>query len=450
MQALILAAGDGGRLKEVTRGTPKSLLEVWGVSILDRGILTLRDAGVRDVVLVVPPGSLGRQIREHYGDHWRGVKLGYVENPEHERGVATSIVKARSLIKDDFLLVLGDNLFEKSIVEDMIQARGDFVVGVDSMAHLPPQYEDGLKVQLEDDRVTGWSKEIDSPYYVTGVNRCSQAALEAYEEVLREGYEDRLDCIPWLYEHGHQVTVLDAHGRFWLDVDTPRDYRLAWDEVFDWAVQSRLKKPALFTRLLNLPLSTRLAKVFARTSLTPNQITGLAVGIASIAFLSFAAGLAPLGGLFAYLAAMVDATDGKVARLKHMSTPQGGFLDSAGDRLTEFLVIVGVGVGGHLSGISWALPLAVVAWAGYIGEFYVKELYLDLKPQSAPGWKRLAPRFQENDLLRLRNRDSSFFLILLGSLVGLQLWALLLLVALVYPALIAHVRGALEALNTYQ
>ncbi len=59
--AVILAAGDGGRLQRVTNGTPKCLLAVLGLTLLERNILALRDAGIQQVFVVM--GCQGTAIK---------------------------------------------------------------------------------------------------------------------------------------------------------------------------------------------------------------------------------------------------------------------------------------------------------------------------------------------------------------------------------------------------
>ena len=102
MKALILAAGDGTRMESAV---PKVLLSLHGVPLILRTVLTLREAGITEMIVVI--GFKGDLVREFLGDGSRyGVKIGYAVNSGYERENATSILKAEQLVDEKFLLVM--------------------------------------------------------------------------------------------------------------------------------------------------------------------------------------------------------------------------------------------------------------------------------------------------------------------------------------------------------
>jgi len=85
MKALILAAGDGGRLGNLTKNKPKPLIQLLGLSLIERVILTVKQVGVDEFVIVI--GYLGDKIKEKLGDGNRyGVKITYIENEGWQKG----------------------------------------------------------------------------------------------------------------------------------------------------------------------------------------------------------------------------------------------------------------------------------------------------------------------------------------------------------------------------
>ncbi len=83
MQAVILAAGQGIRLRPLTDHCPKCLVEVGGRPILRYQLEALADAGVRECVIVV--GHRAAQVRDLFGTRFRDVSITYVENEIFDR-----------------------------------------------------------------------------------------------------------------------------------------------------------------------------------------------------------------------------------------------------------------------------------------------------------------------------------------------------------------------------
>jgi glucose-1-phosphate thymidylyltransferase len=116
LKAVILAGGTGTRLKPLTFWTNKHLLPVGNYPMICYGIARLRDAGIRDIVLVTGRTSLGAFADVlGSGRDW-GVSLIY-RVQEEAGGIAQALDLARPAIQPDekFAVLLGDNLFEESL-----------------------------------------------------------------------------------------------------------------------------------------------------------------------------------------------------------------------------------------------------------------------------------------------------------------------------------------------
>ena len=81
MQAVILAAGKGTRLKAKTDTLPKAMIEIEGKPLLEYSLDALIEAGLRDVIMVV--GFHHESITRRFGNHYRGLKIQYVENDKY-------------------------------------------------------------------------------------------------------------------------------------------------------------------------------------------------------------------------------------------------------------------------------------------------------------------------------------------------------------------------------
>jgi choline kinase len=130
MQAVILAAGQGSRLRPLTDHRPKCLVKVQGKPILEYQLEALCAAGVRECVIVV--GHLAAQVRNTIGRRYRNLSITYVENEIYDRtNNIYSLWLARTKITDDVLLLEGDLIFEPELLMDVLNAPYENVAVVD-------------------------------------------------------------------------------------------------------------------------------------------------------------------------------------------------------------------------------------------------------------------------------------------------------------------------------
>ena len=83
MQAIILAAGMGKRLGELTKDNTKCLVKVNGISLIDRVLTQLSVINLSRVIIVV--GYQGKKLQEYLGDSYKGITLKYIENPIYDK-----------------------------------------------------------------------------------------------------------------------------------------------------------------------------------------------------------------------------------------------------------------------------------------------------------------------------------------------------------------------------
>jgi NDP-sugar pyrophosphorylase family protein len=107
MQAVILAGGLGTRLGELTKATPKPMVNVAGKPYLEHQILILAQQGIRDLVLLT--GYLGEQIQDYFGNGEKcGVSIRYSQESSPQ-GTGGALRDGGSFLDDSFLLIYGDS-----------------------------------------------------------------------------------------------------------------------------------------------------------------------------------------------------------------------------------------------------------------------------------------------------------------------------------------------------
>ena len=111
MQAVVLAAGKGTRLRPLTNDKPKVLVEVDGTPLIEDLFDNLLAIGATELVVV---GYKAEQIIDRYGDAYEGVPITYTHQRE-QLGLAHAILQAEPHIDGPFMLMLGDNVFRGNL-----------------------------------------------------------------------------------------------------------------------------------------------------------------------------------------------------------------------------------------------------------------------------------------------------------------------------------------------
>ena len=236
MRGVVLAAGDGGRLRPLTDRQPKVLLPVRGRPLISYPLEALASQGITDIAIVV--GYRARQVTEVL-QGWapRGCSLEFGHNPDYEGGNALSLRVARDFVGDDpFVLCMGDHIIEPALVSMLLAARpAAATLVVDSEASLESQLNDATRVLVDgDNRLVRIGKRLRTWNAVdTGVFRFAPDVFSTVDDLYgRRGDSLELsEVMRFLAAHDPHVDTCDASGLFWTDVDTVDDYRSAEQQV---------------------------------------------------------------------------------------------------------------------------------------------------------------------------------------------------------------------------
>lgn len=146
MQAVILAAGKGLRLRPFTEKHPKPLIPIAQKPLLKYTLETLPDS-ITEIIIVI--GYLGNQIQDYLGDEWNGKPIKYVVQ-ENLVGTGDALLQAKDLVEENFLVVNGDDLYSKKDLTALLNYPYSILVWQTTTA-----YEFGLNV-TEDDQLVGF------------------------------------------------------------------------------------------------------------------------------------------------------------------------------------------------------------------------------------------------------------------------------------------------------
>ncbi len=156
MQCVVLAAGEGKRMRPLTGRRPKVMLPIANRPMMEHLVLAARDAGITDFIFVV--GYFEREIRNHFGDGSAlGVKITYVTQ-RHQLGTADALRATAGMVSGRFLLLNGDMVLKTDDIRELCQ-RNAPCVGIHETDH-PQDY--GV-VTVENDRITGLEEKLEHP-----------------------------------------------------------------------------------------------------------------------------------------------------------------------------------------------------------------------------------------------------------------------------------------------
>ena len=226
MQAVVLSAGKGTRLRPLTEDKPKVLVEVDGRPIIEDVFDNLLEAGVDELIVVV--GYLKEQIIDRYGDAYEGVPITYAHQRE-QLGLAHAILQVESFIDDDFMLMLGDNVFRANLADVVNRQREDRADAAFLVEQVP--YDEASRYGVLDTNEYGEIVEVmekpDDPpsnLVMTGFYTFTPAIFHACHLVQQSdrGEYELPDAIDLLIQSGRTIDAIRMEG--WrVDVGYPAD-----------------------------------------------------------------------------------------------------------------------------------------------------------------------------------------------------------------------------------
>jgi len=227
MQAIIVAAGEGRRLRPLTVDQPKALLKIGGQSLISRSVELLVDAGVSDIAVVV--GYRKEMIR----DHLAGYPVTCYFNPFYRiTNNMASLWFAQAALKDGFLYLHSDLIYDPRLLQQLIGSRQPDTLLVEQKVCV----EEDMKVKVAGGHLAASSKEIPLEEAFgewTGLARFSAPfGRKLFDQIgllLEEGHLQAYDTQAFteLAKAGHTIEILAFTALPWVEIDTPDDLEQA-------------------------------------------------------------------------------------------------------------------------------------------------------------------------------------------------------------------------------
>jgi UDP-N-acetylglucosamine diphosphorylase/glucosamine-1-phosphate N-acetyltransferase len=212
-QAVILAAGEGQRLRPFTVNRPKAMISLADKPILQFIIESLVENGIRNIVLVV--GYRKEQVYDYLGSGEQyGASITYI-NQMSQLGTAHALMQVKDAVEDEFLVLSGDNLIEAQTIAGFIQVKPEAVL-VKRVSD-PVRYGVVNIDQGEVQDIVEKPEEAKSNLVNTGIYAFTRNIFKFAESVL-----DIPDALNNMIAEGYTINALETEGT-WLDVVYPWD-----------------------------------------------------------------------------------------------------------------------------------------------------------------------------------------------------------------------------------
>jgi len=218
MECVVLAAGEGKRMRPLTAKRPKVMLPLANRPMMEHLILAARDAGITEFVFVVGYGE--REIRGHFGDgSGLGIHIRYASQRQ-QRGTADALRSAHDLVTGPFILLNGDMILKSTDIANLCTCRAP-CMSISTTDHP----EDYGAVMVDHDRVTALeekSKQPTSSMINAGAYLFSPDIFDAVDRV-QTSSRGELELTDALCAYIADKTLTAYRLSYWMDVGNPWD-----------------------------------------------------------------------------------------------------------------------------------------------------------------------------------------------------------------------------------
>ena len=238
LKVILLVAGEGKRLRPYTLDRPKCMVEVDGISLIDRQLAVLQTEGLEDIVMI---GGYKAEMLRRYG-----VKLKI--NPRYyETNMVWTLFCAEDELEGEVIVSYGDIVYSREILQSLLQSKADIAVTIDkdwksywsARNEYPLNDAETLKLREDETIIEIGQKprsldEIEGQYM--GLMKFKPDGLKYIKEIFHSAIESdeilskpvkyayMTDLLQAVIKSGYPVTAVPVHGG-WVEVDTIDDLR---------------------------------------------------------------------------------------------------------------------------------------------------------------------------------------------------------------------------------
>ncbi|MFH1744671.1 MAG: sugar phosphate nucleotidyltransferase [bacterium] len=224
MRGIILSGGSATRLRPCTKITSKQLLPVYNRPMIYYPLNTLIQAGIKEILIIISPEYAGHYLNLLGSGKEFGVKITY-EIQDEPKGLADAFIIGENFIDDeDVVMILGDNIFEDNLAEEIKSFKKGGKVFVKKVTD--PERFGVVKFDknMKAEKIVEKPKEWISDYAITGLYIYDSRVVEAAKNVKPSdrGEIEITDLHNWYLEKGELEVAMVKNA--WIDAGTFDSY----------------------------------------------------------------------------------------------------------------------------------------------------------------------------------------------------------------------------------
>ena len=215
-QAIILAAGEGKRLRPFTETMPKVMLPVANKPIIEHVIEAVKQSGISEIIIVV--GYKKEVIMEYFKDY-KDIKIVYV-NQDKQLGTSHALLQVEKFLDKNFIVLSGDNIINYRSILQLIDDKSDLSILIKEHPH-PSKY--GV-VSIENKflkQIIEKPEEKIDRFISTGIYKLNKTVIKQIKELAELGIYDLTSVIQSLIKNKISISTIITDS--WTDIVYPWD-----------------------------------------------------------------------------------------------------------------------------------------------------------------------------------------------------------------------------------
>ena len=216
MKAVILAAGEGRRLRPFTETLPKVMLPVANKPVLEYVIDAVKKSGINEIVMVV---GYKKEVIMEYFKNYKGAEITYVVQ-DKQLGTAHALLQAKKQIKDSFIVLSGDNIIDQKSILKLIKDQSKYSILIKEHPH-PSKYGVVFVEKTKLKEIVEKPKEDVGKFISTGIYKLPKSIFRIIDELASQGVYDLSSVVQSIVDQGDTINTIIAEE--WMDVVFPWD-----------------------------------------------------------------------------------------------------------------------------------------------------------------------------------------------------------------------------------
>jgi len=216
MKAVILAAGEGKRLRPFTETMPKVMLPVVNKPVLEYVFDAVKNSGIDEIINVV---GYKKEVIMEYFKNYEDIDITYVVQ-DKQLGTAHALLQAKKYINDPFIVLSGDNIIDQRSISKLIKDKSKHSLLIKEHTHPSKYGVVFVKKSILKEIVEKPKGELGK-FISTGIYKLPSSVFDDVEELTSQGVYALSSVVQSIVERGENISTVTADS--WMDIVYPWD-----------------------------------------------------------------------------------------------------------------------------------------------------------------------------------------------------------------------------------